>query len=64
MPGGFDQIEGIYLTVPRGIIELNGPRLDRDAAFALDIHIVQQLVGTYRAARPRCQFQNTVRQRA
>ena len=44
MPGGVDQIQHESFPIPRHIIESHGLRLDGDAAFAFQIHLIQQLV--------------------
>ena len=42
--GGVDQVEHIVLTVLGTILDAHRVRLDRDAAFAFDIHRVQKLL--------------------
>ena len=42
--GGVDQIELIFLAVVGAVGQRHGARLDGDAAFALDVHIVENLV--------------------
>ena len=44
MAGGVDEVEGIGLAVIGSIIEPDGTRLDGDAALALKIHIVEDLL--------------------
>ncbi|GAB6275999.1 MAG: hypothetical protein SAMD01599839_05390 [Rectinema sp.] len=44
MSGSIDKIEHICLSVFRNIGEAYGLALDRDAAFALYVHIVEHLV--------------------
>ena len=44
MPGGVDQVQHESLPIPRHIIESHGLRLDGDAAFPFQLHLVQQLV--------------------
>src|SRR5574340_223025 len=39
-----DQVEGVLLAVAGAVGQGNGLTLDRDAAFALDVHIVEDLV--------------------
>src|SRR5690606_441963 len=41
--GGVDQVELVSLTVARLVVERHALRLDRDAAFALEIHGVEHL---------------------
>ena len=43
MAGGVDQVEDIGLAISRRVFDAHGVGLDGDAAFALDIHAVQQL---------------------
>ncbi len=43
MAGGVDQVEHIVLTVSRGVVDAHGVGLDGDAAFAFDVHAVEQL---------------------
>ena len=43
MTGGVNQIQGICIAVFCLVIEFDGVRLDRNAALALQIHIVEQL---------------------
>src|SRR5699024_936463 len=45
MARGVDQVQLIGLAVPGGVVHGDGPGLDGDAAFPLDVHIVQDLVG-------------------
>ena len=45
MAGSVDQVEDIVLAVVRPVDEGDGVRLDGNAALALQIHIVQELVG-------------------
>ena len=42
--GGVDQVQPVGLAVPRGVPEGDGVALDGDAALALDIHRVEDLV--------------------
>ena len=41
--GRVDQVEGVVLPVPSPIIQTHGRRLDRDPAFPLQVHGVQNL---------------------
>ena len=63
MTRGIDQIEMIELTVFGAIIDTYRLALDRDAAFALDIHRIEQLL-FHIARRDRFgKFEDTVRER-
>ena len=42
--GGVDQVELVDFAVFGGILQVDGPGLDGDAPFPLDVHIVEQLV--------------------
>ena len=64
MSGRVDEIEFVNLAVLRLIVQLDGARLDRDAAFALDLHIVEQLFLHLAGGDALCRFQNAVGQRA
>ena len=44
MPGRVDEVEHIGLAVSRLVVEADGLGLDRDAALALDVHRVEDLV--------------------
>jgi len=44
VPRSVDQIQNVGLSVGRRVGQTNGLALDRDAAFTLDVHIVQKLV--------------------
>ena len=44
VPGRIDQVERIVLAVVGTVHERDGMRLDRDAALALEIHVVEQLL--------------------
>ena len=39
-----DQMEAVGLAVLCGIVERHGTRLDRDAALALNVHVVKELL--------------------
>ena len=63
MTRGIDQIKMIELTVFGTIIDTYRLALDRDAAFALDVHRIEQLL-FHIARRDRFgKFENTVRER-
>ena len=64
MSGRVDEIEFIDLAVLCLIIQLDGARLDRDAAFAFDLHIVEQLLLHLAGGDALCRLQNAVGQRA
>jgi hypothetical protein len=43
--GGVHQVELVGLAVLRGVVEAHGLRLDGDAALALDVHVIKDLLG-------------------
>ena len=43
MAGGVDQVQHIVLTIIGLVVDTDGVGLDGNAAFALDIHAVEQL---------------------
>lgn len=43
MSRGIDQVEDIFLAIGMLVIKLNGVTLDRDASFALEVHVVEGL---------------------
>ena len=43
MTGGINQVEDIVLPVIAVVVEADGPGLDGDPPFPLQIHVVQQL---------------------
>ena len=63
VPRGIDQVQLVDLIV-QGVIDRDRPSLDGDPAFALEVHVVEQLLAELaRGDRPRLQ-QELVRQRA
>src|SRR5262249_29577918 len=44
VPWSVDQVEDVVLAVARAVIEPHGLRLDGDAAFALDVHGIEDLL--------------------
>ena len=44
MARGVDEVQNIVLPIVRPVIKPDGARLDRNAAFALEIHRVEDLV--------------------
>ena len=44
MTGRVDEVEGIKLAVVGLVVELDGTRLDGDAALLFEIHVVQNLL--------------------
>ena len=44
MPGGIDEVQLIFLSVLVNIRQVHRLALDRNAAFALDVHIIEDLV--------------------
>ena len=51
MAGRVHQVQHILFAVLGRIVQPHGLRLDGDAAFALDIHIVEHLVGHFTVAQ-------------
>lgn len=43
MPRSIDQVQVVYLAVPCLVAQGSGLRLDRDTAFAFDIHRIEHL---------------------
>ena len=43
MAGGINQVEDVALTIGRGVFHAGGLELDGDAAFALQLHVVEKL---------------------
>ena len=44
MPGGVDQVQQVGPAVSGQIVHLNGMEFDGDAAFLLEVHVVQDLI--------------------
>ena len=44
MTGGIDQIEDVVFTICRDVFHAGGLKLDSDAAFALQLHVVEELL--------------------
>jgi hypothetical protein len=44
VPGGIDEIELVYFAVARSVIQGDALRLDRNTAFALQVHGIEDLV--------------------
>ena len=61
--GRVDEIEYVILAVFGGIVEFDRARLDGDAAFALQIHIVKQLILHVALLHGAGQLQNAVCER-
>jgi LCP family protein required for cell wall assembly len=47
MPRGVDQVEGIILSILRPILQPDRAGLNRDAAFFLELHIIENLIFHY-----------------
>ncbi len=60
VPRRIDEVERIFLPVFCGILQRNGARLDRDAALALQFHIIQQLRLHFTLVHSLRAFQNAV----
>ena len=43
MPRGINQVEDVDLAIGRGVFHTGGLELDGDAAFALQLHVVEKL---------------------
>ena len=43
MPRGINQVEDVDLAIGRGVFHAGGLELDGDAAFALQLHVVEKL---------------------
>ena len=63
MAGGVDQVELIGLTVLRGVHHADGMGLDGDAAFALEVHGVEDLRLHLARGEGSGEFQQAVGQR-
>ena len=50
MAGRVDQVEDVVLAVARAVIDARGLGLDRDAALALEVHLVEELGALLAAA--------------
>ena len=59
---GIDEVELVGLAVLGGIVHGDGAGLDGDAALALNVHVVQNLVFHGALVHTLGQLQNTVRQ--
>src|SRR5262249_61421860 len=64
VPGSVDQVEQIFLSVLRGLIESDRVRLDRDAAFALEIQCIEHLFGHLPLGERAGVFKQSIRKRA
>ena len=58
-----DEVEGVDLAVGRGLVEGDGARLDGDAALALQIHVVEDLIRHLARGDGIALFKQPVRQR-
>jgi len=57
-----DQVEHIVLAVARPVVEPHGLRLDGDAALALDVHGIEQLLDHVALGNRAGQLDQAVRQ--
>ena len=62
MARGVDEVQGVDLPVLRLIKQVDGPGLDGDAPFTLQVHIVQELVFHFPLGDGVALFQQAVRQ--
>ena len=62
--GRVDQVEVVGAAVARGVLQRGGLRLDRDAAFALDVHRVEHLLLHLAIAEAAAALDQTIGQRA
>ena len=63
MTRGVDEVERVDLPVLRGVVEGDGAGLDGDAALALEVHIVEDLILHLARGDGVALFQQAVRQR-
>ena len=63
MAGRVDQVEDIVLAVVRLVVQAHGLGLDGDAALALDIHIVEHLLGHLALGKAARRLDQTIGQR-
>jgi hypothetical protein len=63
VPRRVHQVEDVILAVPGPVIEPHGLRLDGDAALALDLHRVQNLLGHLPSGEPPGRLDQPVRER-
>ena len=63
MPRRIDEVQLVRLAILRLVVEAHGLRLDRDAALALDIHAVEDLILHLTLAERARIFDQTVRNR-
>ena len=63
MAGRVDQVQLVGLVVPGGIIHAHGLGLDGDAALALKIHRIQNLIRHFAQLHRTRLFQNAICQR-
>ena len=61
--GSVDQVEGIGFAVLGFVVEMNGTCFDRDAAFTLNVHIIEQLLFHVTLGDGFCFFQQSVSER-
>src|SRR4029079_17466807 len=60
--GGVDQVQPAGLAVPGGVVEGDGVALDGDAALALDVHRVEDLVAELARLHPSATLDEAVGQ--
>ena len=64
MPGRVDQVEDVVLAVVGRVAHAHGLGLDRDAALALEIHLVEELRALSRSVSVPGRVEQAVGQRA
>jgi hypothetical protein len=62
VPRRVHQVELIFQPVVRGVIQAHRLRLDRDAAFLLNIHIIENLRGHFARGQAACRLDQPVSQ--
>ena len=63
MPGGVDDIEGVVLPIARTVGERHALRLDGNAAFAFQVHGVEDLGFHFALAQATTQLDKTIGER-
>jgi hypothetical protein len=61
--GGIDQVDLVFLIVLRRVIHAHCGGFDRDAFFALEVHVVEHLRGHITVGDGACQLQQAVCER-
>ena len=60
MSGGVDQVQLIDLTVRGFVWQSNGLSFDSDAALALDIHAIEELIDTFAIRQSASELEDAV----